>query len=161
MIKNLFAALAIAAIFTSCNSQSAFKYNQDFVAKEKSLTPDMMKTETDVERFAYAKQFDSIAVAGQRMADKIQEKITEIEKMPAPDAKGGDKFKAAALRYFQYMKKLYISYKNVGDAKTDEERQAEMVKMQEIVVQKEQVANDIRSAQQEYAAANNFKIEKF
>lgn len=161
MIKSLFAVLAIAIILTSCNSQSAFKYNQDFVAKEKALTPELMKTETDVERFALARQFDSIAVAGQKMEDKIQLKIAEIEKMPAPDAKGGDKFKAAVLRYFGYMKSLYVSYKDVGNAKSDEDRRVELGKMQEIVAQKGQVIKDIREAQQEYATANNFKIEKF
>lgn len=161
MIKKLFAMLIVAAILTSCNSKSAFKYNQDFVAKEKALTPDMEKTETDVARFAQAQQWDSVSAVAGRMKSKVEDQITDIKKTPAPDANGGDKFKAAVVDYFGYVRSLYVAYQSVADAKTPEDRVAEVGKMQELVAQKEAVAEKIRAAQTEYAKANNFRVEKY
>jgi hypothetical protein len=160
MIKNIFAALAVVAVLASCKSQSAFKYNQEFVEKEKSLTPAAEKAQIDMERFVVAKQFDSIAIVGAQMESKVEEKIAEIKKMPAPDANGGEKFKASVIGYFGYMKSLYTTYKDLGNAKTDEARQAEAIKLQEIAMQGESVLRTIKAAQQEYAKANNFRVEE-
>lgn len=160
MFRKIFFAAAVVAFLASCNSRTAYKYNQDFVAKEKALTPDIVKTETAVGKFAQAQQWDSVAAISDKMENEVEEQITEIKKTPAPDAKGGEKFKAAALDYFGYMRSMYTSYKDVGNAKTDEERMIELKKMQDIVAQKEAVSARIRAAQEEYARENNFKIEK-
>jgi hypothetical protein len=160
MIKNIFAALAVVAVLASCKSQSAFKYNQDFVGMEKSLTPAAEKAQLDMQRYMMAKQFDSIAVVATQMENKVEEKIAEIKKTPAPDANGGEKFKASVIGYFGYMKNLYTTYKDLGNAKTDEARQAEALKLQEIAMQGEAVIRTIKVAQQEYAKANNFRIEE-
>lgn len=161
MIRKILAALTVAAVLTSCNSKSAFKYNQDFVAKERALTPDLEKTETDVARFAQGQQWDSVSAVAGRMKGKIEAQITAIKNTPAPDANGGEKFKSAVVDYFDYVRKLYVEYQTVADAKTPEDRLAEVGKMQELAAQKEAVAAKIRAAQQEYAKANNFQIEKY
>ncbi len=161
MIKNIFAALAVVAMLSSCHSKTALNYNQDFVAKEKALTPDMEKTETDVARFAQTQQWDSVSAVAGRMKSKIEAQIADIKKTPAPDAKGGEKFKAAVVEYFDYVRGLYVAYQTVADAKTPEDRMTEVAKMQELVTHKEAVGAKIREEQQEYAKANNFRIEKY
>ncbi len=158
MLKNFLIAVMVLSFFSSCKSNSAFKYNQDFAAREKGLIPDITTTETNVARYITAQQFDSVAVAGEKMESLVNNQLTEIKKENAPDAKGGEAFKTAGIKYFEYLKDMYTSYKNYGAAKSDEDRNAELLKLQQLVAKKGAVVEDIKQAQTTFAAANNFKI---
>jgi hypothetical protein len=155
--------LLVAVLFTalvSCKSKGAFNYSQDIVAKERSLTPDIEATESKVGSFVTAGNYDSIVVAGENMEKKVQAKIDEINAMKMPKAKEVDQFKAATLRYFNYIKSIYTTYKELGKAPTDEARQEVVATLQKLVDEKQAVIDEMQKAQRSYADANGFKVEK-
>lgn len=160
MRKQLFAVVMAAALLTACGSKkAAFQFSQDIVKKERSLITDIEKTEDAVERYNAAEQFDSIAIVGEKMESLIEEKVKEIKAMKAPKAKGAEEFKAAALRYFEFMKSLYTGYKNYGKAPSAEERDKVIQDVMKIVNDKDKAIKDMQTAQKKYADDNNFKLE--
>jgi len=159
MAKKLF---FIALLFTglvACKSKSAYKYSEDIVTKERSLTTPIETTEDKVEKYIAARQYDSIAIAGEDMEKLVQQKIDEINSMPVPDAEGADDFKTASIRYFKYIKSLYTGYKNLGEAETEEARQEVVDELQKLVKDKPSVISDMQAAQRKYADANGFKVK--
>jgi hypothetical protein len=161
MFKKIFIVAIVATTITACGkSKSGFKYSQDVVAKERSLQPDIERTEGNVSRYVTMEQYDSIAYAGKQMEDIVQNKIEEIEKMPVPNAKGAADFKAAIMRYFAYIKSMYTGYKNWGSAPTPEERDAKLEDIKKLVQDKDDAISEMQAAQKKYADDNGFKIEK-
>ena len=158
MMKLLFAFILLASI-TSCKSKSAYKYSQDIVSKERSLVPEMTSTEEKATTYVTAGQFDSLAILAEKMEKLVQQKIDEINAMPVPDAKEVDQFKNSSLDYFKFIKSLYTSYKELGNASSDEERQEVLTDLQSILNNKFKVAGEMQAAQKKYADANNFKVE--
>ena len=156
MRKIIFILLAFCLI--ACSSKSGFKYSQDIVAKERSLTPFVNSTEASMGQYLPASQYDSISIIGESMEKRVQEKIDEIEKTPAPDAKGGAEFKAASLKYFRYIKSLYSGYKKLGAAPTDDERQQALNELRDIVNRKTEVLQEMQNAQEKFATENKFKV---
>ena len=152
-------AVLVTGMASCSNKKAAFDYSQDIVAKERSLTEAINKTEDEVERFATAQQFDSVAAVATRMENLVQSKIDDIEKMKVPKAKKADEFRSAALKYFKYIKQIYTAYKEVGMASADD-RMKKVEEMQEIATKKDDAIRDMQTAQRAYADANGFKIEK-
>lgn len=159
MIKKILLGLVIVAGLASCKSKDAFNYSESFVKKEKSLLPDITRTEDDVKRFLAAEQYDSIAIAGERMEKIVDAKLKEVKNEPAPSVKEGDNFKEAGIKYFQFIKSMYTGYKDYGNAKTPEDRDAEMSKLRDIVEKKTKAIEDMQAAQRKFADANGFKLE--
>ena len=137
---------------------SAFEYNENFVNKESSLALDISTTESKVSIYKAAEQWDSIAVAGERMERLIGATIKEIKDNPAPDVKEGQNFKDAGLRYFEFMKNMYTVYKDYGHETTDAGRAKQLEKLSSLNEQKRIEIENIQSAQKKLADANNFKI---
>jgi hypothetical protein len=160
MIKRIIIALLIICVLASCKRREALKYNQEFVNAEKSLTDDIKSTEEKVGQFAKEMQYDSIAVAGEKMESKIAKVIGEFKTKPAPDAEQGEKFKVDAIKYFEYIKSVYTTYKELGKATTEEARGIIMGDLQTQVGNMKDVLTKIQTSQQEYAKANGFKLEK-
>jgi hypothetical protein len=159
MLKNLFIITVLITSLAACKSKSAFKYSEDIVAKERSLTSEIQSTETKVGNYITANHYDSVAVAGERMEKLVQQKIDEIDAMPVPKAEEADNFKAATLRYFKYIKSLYTSYKDLGNAQTDEGRQDVISVLKKLVADKSTVLKEMQGAQARYAKANGFKVQ--
>jgi predicted metal-dependent hydrolase len=159
MIKKIFFACLFLVSLAACKSKAAFEYSQNFVKKERALSPDMMSTEEKVKNFLAKEEFDSIGYAGEQMEKMVDAKLKEIKDQPAPDAKEGDNFKESGLKYFNYIKSIYTSYKNFGYAKTPESREEEMTRLKAIVDKKSDAIEEIQRAQKKYADANGFKLE--
>ena len=159
MLKKLLFAVVLFSGLAGCKSKSAFDYSQNFVKKEQSLLPDINSTEANVKRYAALEQYDSIAVAGERMEKLVDAKLKEIKDEAAPDAKEAENFKEAGIRYFSYIKSMYTSYKNFGSAGSPEARATEMQKLQELVNNKAAAIADMQRVQKKYADANGFKLE--
>ena len=144
----------------SCNSKAALNYSEEFVKKEMSLMNDVNSTENKVERYAQAMQYDSIAIAGEKMEQLVEAKIQEIKKAPVPDVKEGENFKEACLKYFGFIKMMYTDYKEFGRAATEEEREVVKNKIIELTNTKQQAMDAIKAAQKKFADANGFRLEK-
>lgn len=159
MFKKLF---FIALLFTglvACKSKGAYNYSESIVAKEKSLEPEIQATEKNVEKYLTASQYDSVAIAGERMEKLVQQKIDEINALSVPKAKDVDNFKAATIRYFNFIKSMYAGYKNLGKAATEEDRQQVIADLQKLVGEKQAVVDEMQKAQKKYADANGFKVK--
>lgn len=159
MYTRLLLAAFLFISIAGCKSKSAFNYSQDIIKKERSLIPDIHETEAKVKKFIGTEQFDSIAVAGAHMESLVQEKIDEIKAMPVPKAKKADEFKKGILRYFDYIKSMYTSYKEWGNAKTPEDRDVVLQSLQKIVDGKQDAIREMQNIQKDYASANGFKVE--
>jgi hypothetical protein len=160
MKKNLLIALLFTITIVSCKTKAALDYNQKLVGMENSLTSSIMKTETDVEKYAQTKNWDSIVAVSTRMESMIDEKLQKVKSDPAPDAKDGEKFKAAYVYYFDYCKGMYTKYKLVGGASNDELRKQEAEKLMEYLAKKDKVIADLKTTQAAFATANNLRMEK-
>lgn len=159
MYSRIFFLLMLPALLAGCKSKSAFNYSQDIVALERSLEPDIEATESKVKRYYENSEYDSIALAGSGMEKKVQEKIDKLNAMPLPDAKGASEFKSATLRYFDYIKNVYSSYKKWGSAATDPERESALEKIMDLINGKDKVLQEMQKAQRKYADANGFRLE--
>lgn len=160
MIKKLFAVVLLAGALVSCGGKkAAYNYSQDIVAKERSLEPQITLTESQVEKYASAQQFDSMAAVSERMEKLVQKKIDEIEAMKMPKAKEVDNFRAAIMRYFKYIKSIYTGYKDVAKAETPEERQKLAQELVELANKKNEEIREMQEVQRKYAKANGFRVE--
>jgi hypothetical protein len=106
------------------------------------------------------KQYDSMAIVSEELENAIGETIKDAKTKPAADAKDGEKFKVDVIKYFEFLKSVYASYKDYGNAATDEARQEEIIKMQQLLSKKTEVVKIIQTAQKDFAKANGFKIEQ-
>ena len=70
-----------------------------------------------------------------------------------------DNFRDASIRYFEFMKSMYTGYKTYARAGSDEARNEELTKLQELLSKKDAAIRDMQTAQKKYADANGFKIE--
>jgi hypothetical protein len=161
MLKKLaFAAILIISIASCGSKKAAFNYSENFVKKENSLLPDITATEDKVERFVASEQYDSIAVAGEKMEQLVETKIQEIKKEAAPDVKEAENFKEACIKYFGFIKSMYTSYKEFGLAKDETEREKAKAKVIEIANSKQSAMTAMQTAQKKFADANGFRLEK-
>ncbi len=161
MLKKLTFAIILMISIASCSSKkAAFDYSENFVKKENSLLNDITSTENKVERYVAAEQYDSIAIAGEKMEQLVETKIQEIKKEPAPDVKEAANFKEACIKYFEFIKSMYTSYKEYGRATDDSEREKAKARVIEIAGSKRSAMTAMQTAQKKFADANGFRLEK-
>ena len=91
------------------------------------------------------------------LADK---RLKEVQNLKAPDVQKPDNFKKEVVRYFIYLKSIYTSFKKFTIAKTNTEKEAERLQLIRIVNDKEKATAALKAAQQKFASANNFRIER-
>jgi hypothetical protein len=94
------------------------------------------------------------------MEELANKKLKEVQNLDAPNVEEADNFKKEAVRYFSYLKNIYTSFKRFTMAATDEIKEAERLRLIRIVSEKEEATQALQAAQQKFAAANNFRIEK-
>lgn len=152
-------ALLLASLF-SCKSKTAFDYSQQIVKMETELSADIASADKKVSKFLEAEQNDSAMVIAQQMEDLADKKLKEVQKLEAPNVDEGENFKKEAVRYFSYLKAIYTSFNRFTMATTDEAKETERSRLVKIVNEKEEATKALQVAQQKFAAANNFKIEK-
>lgn len=144
----------------SCKSKTAYEYSQQIVQIEIQLSAAIAIADKKVSKFLQSQQNDSAIMITRQMEELADDKLKEVQRLDAPDVEGGDNFKKAAVRYFSYLKSIYTSFKKFTMATTDEAKEAERRKLVRIVNDKEEATEALQAAQQKFAAANNFRIEK-
>ena len=161
MLKKFVIITVLFASLAACKpkSNAALNYNQDIVAKDKSLQSEEQVIEDKVANFYNGGKYDSIAVAGEHMEVVLQKAIDEIDAKPVPKAKGIEQFKEAVLEYFRFRKSIYTVYKEYGQAGTDEKREEIETIRNKLVAQRDDVTNDMQNAQSIFSKANGFRME--
>lgn len=156
----LLPALVIVFLLSACGSKKkAFRFSEDIVAMETSLMPEIEKTETEVEQAIGRGDNATVIKSSSRMEGLIDEKIKEIEKRSVEGISHGEEFKKTCLHYFEYMKSIYTSYRQYGEAPTEEEKQKVAGDMMKIVNGKNLEISKLQSEQRAFAKANGFKIK--
>lgn len=162
-VTRVFRLLAPALVIISCwgcKSRAAFDYSENFVKKEKSLSADITSTELKVGRYMEAEQYDSIAIASEKMEAEVDAVMKQVKDEPAPAVKEGDNFKEAGVKYFAFIKSMYTAYKEFGNAKSTDGRQAALDKIKDIVARRTDAVSEIQQAQRKFADANGFQVQK-
>ncbi len=159
-IYKLLPALVIVLLLTACGSKKkAFQFSEDVVKMEKELTPEIEKTETQVEQAIQSGDNKAVIESSSRMEGLIDAKIKEIKDRSVDGISRGEEFKKACLHYFEYMKNIYTSYRKYGEAGTEEEKQKVAEDMMKIVNGKNQEIINLQTEQQAFAKANGFRIK--
>jgi hypothetical protein len=157
--KTIVAVAIICFSGMGCKSKIAMNYNDMIVEKQKSLGKNMDQAAPLLKNYFASFEYDSIASVSSRMETKIDTIIREIAKKPVPPVKQGENFKKAALRYFDYMKSIYTSYKNYGLQNSPEGRQIQLQVMTMIINNEEKMIAEMQKAQKIFAKDNGFKIQ--
>ncbi len=160
MLKKIFAFALLTTLLAACGSKSALNYNQEISDKENSLEPAILETESNVKRYMNASEYDSVAVAGAAMEEKAAKVLEEVKALKTPNAKGIDEFRSAVINYFTFIKDVYASYKNVGNAPTEEVRAEEWQKFQVLLERKDEITQEMQASQRKFADDNGFKIKE-
>lgn len=161
MLKNIIYVVMVLISFASCSDKKkAFDYSQSFVNKEKSLVIEITNTEANVERYINYKQFDSIAMAGEKMEQIVDNRLQEIKKERVPDVEEAQNFREACIKYFEFIKSMYTGYKEFGRAIDDTEREKAKAKVVMLANSKQTAMIAMQTAQKKFADANGFRIEK-
>ena len=155
----LFAVLFLVSLF-SCKSKSAFEYSEAIVEMEKELSAEIAEADQKLLAYMDAKKSDSAILMSKHMEALAEDKLTEVEKMKVPPVKEGDNFKKSAVRYFTYIKSIYSAFRKFTMAESKADKEKERKKLAKIIESKNEIAKDMQEAQQKFAAANNFLIEK-
>jgi hypothetical protein len=159
MRSNLFIAFVFLILAAGCKSKSAFNYSQKLVTIENSIIPDIVDTENKVADFFADEKYDSAKIASQRMEDKIESKIKEVEKMEAPKVDEADNFKRAYLKYFSYLKSIYTTYRQYAIETDIEKRGILRHQIINIEAEKKDVIAEVQRVQAKFAKANGFRLE--
>ena len=149
----------IVTMLYSCRSGAGLKFSDQIVEKEKSLEPEIKKTEADVKNFVAAGRFDSMAASSERLERLVDTRLNEIRDLKAPDLKFAEDFKKDAIDYFVFIRSVYTGYVKYAKAETAEKRDEELKKVQEILSKKDAIIKQMRDSQKKFAKENGFIIK--
>ena len=153
-------AFIISIVLFSCQSRSAFDFNQKLVEIENSLGPDLDNMDWQVTRYVESGNYDSIALVSGKMVRIIERKIDEIKQIPAPKVKEGELFKKAYIRYFEYLAMVFAGYQKYGSEASEEGRILQSEHLARLLEKKDQVTSELQGIQLQYAKANGFEMEE-
>lgn len=159
-MRNVMVPLLFAFFLVGCQSKSAFDYSQRIVQMETEFSSAISVADEKVGDFLDKNQQDSAILISRHMEELADSKLKEIQQLEAPNVEEGENFKKAAVQYFVYLKAVYSSFNKFTMATSEEEKEDERQKLARMVGQKEQITKELQQAQQKFAKANNFKIEK-
>lgn len=167
MKQILIPAIAFVMLF-SCKSkttetgpapQTAKEYNEKIIDLEESLSEPLLKAEAEIKVRGERGDFPAMAQSAKAMEDTVDTRINALKKME-PVGKGGEDFKTVSVRYFEYIKSIYTSYKNIADAKDDAARGKANEEMIKVMNAQTGVMANLKATQDKFAADNAFTIEK-
>jgi hypothetical protein len=159
-MKQLSAIITLLVLLVSCKSKTAFDYSQQIVKMETDLAADIAIADKKVSKFLATNQNDSAAIITLQMEELAENKLKEVQRLEAPNVDEADNFKKEAVRYFSYLKNIYTSFNKFTMATSDDAKETARQKLASIVDDKEEIAKALQIAQQKFATANNFRIEK-
>jgi hypothetical protein len=158
-MKKVVFFISIITVMYSCRSGAGLKFSDQIVEKEKSLEPEIKKTEAQVKDFIAARQFDSMAAVSEKLERLVDTRLNEIRDLKAPNLKFADDFKKDAIDYFIYIRSVYTGYVRYARAETAEKRDEEFKKIQQIVSNKDAIIKTMRASQEKFAKENGFLIK--
>lgn len=129
--------------------------NERIIAMENSLEEPMLKAEAEIKVRSGNGNMRGVAQSAKAMEDSIQLRVDEIKKL-APVGVGGEDFKVVSIRYFEFLKSIYTTYREIAEAKDENTKIEKGRQMQSLMNSQADVLSTLQQAQQKYAADNGF-----
>lgn len=167
MKKILLMMIVAAAGMVACKSKSnqpdntsltASEFYEKVAELEETLSEPLLKAEAEIKVRGDKSDFEGIARSAKAMEDTVDTRIKILNGMP-PAGFGGEDFKLMVVRYFDYIKSIYTTYRKIGEAKTEEERVKAAGEMKNIMDVQSSVMNNLQTSQARFAADNHFTID--
>jgi hypothetical protein len=145
--------------FAACKSKMAKDYSDTIVKKQNPLEVDMEKATNQLRIYFGNYDYDSIVNVSTRMETEISNVVNDINKIQAPKLKEAENFKAETLKYLNYKKNVFTTYKNYGMQTTPEGRELLRMNMTAMLSQEKIMNSNLQTAQINFARANHVKIK--
>ena len=158
MKRNIFSFLFALVAFASCNQQKALDYNNNLVAKETKLSEKITVAQNNLNSYIEEKKYDSIAAVAERVTKEIDNTISDVIKIPAPNIPEAGNFKNGYIHFYQFIKSIYAGYKDYGTV-PDVDKQNALNKVAETKGKMPQVLSEFQAIQRKFAQANYMKIQ--
>jgi hypothetical protein len=160
MKLSIVVAVVLLATVSGCKSKTAFNYSEKIVKLERDLGPHIEKADEQMAKYLETQTYDSVISISTRMENMVDSKLEVIKNSQPPSVAEADNFKKAAIRYFNYMKSMYTSYKNFASQTEEEGKEKARQQLVSLAGQGEDEVKNMQMAQRKYASANNFKIKE-
>lgn len=129
------------------------QFNETLVNIEETMAEPILKTEAEIKVRGDRGDNAALIQSATAMEDTVDAKIAAVKELPAI-GKGAEDLKTATERYFEYIKSIYTTYREAGEAKTDEEKKAAAEKMNKIISAQPEVMATLKAVQDKYVADN-------
>jgi hypothetical protein len=163
-MKYLFYFITVLSLaVTGCKSekQKAAELNNKLVALTDSLLERGMNLGTIIRTSSSTHEYSKIAEFGKELEIFIDAKISEANKLD--NVAGSDKYKEATTKFLEFEKKLVkeavIPFDKLNKNSSQEEINAAMQNLATLATDEQKYLNDVRVAQQEFAAKNSITLE--
>jgi len=157
--KILSAAIIICFYVTACKSEKAKKYSDQIVKKESALETDIAQATRKLQTYFISDETDSIVSLSTKMEDQINAVMQDIKNTKAPKLKEAENFKQEALKYLEFKKNIFATYKNYGLQTTPEGREMQRMNMVAVQSQEKVMNYNLQAAQINFARANHVKVK--
>ncbi|ANH84005.1 hypothetical protein A8C56_16005 [Niabella ginsenosidivorans] len=135
---------------------TAKQYSDEVLRMQQSLAEPIRQAENEIKAFGDSANYSGMAGAAGKMESLIQGKIDTLNKIDAASFQGGADFKTVVIRYFEYLKSVYSSYKEIGNAANGVERLKATDDMYQKLSAQQDVEERMRTSQTRFAALNGF-----
>lgn len=129
--------------------------NEKIMDLENSLAEPMLKAEAEIKARGDNGNIEGVIQSAKAMEDTIQLRLTKLKGLSTVGV-GGEDFKTATVRYFEYLKSIYTTYKEIAQAKDDNAKTEKRKQMETILSSQQAVMVNLQQTQQKYAADNGF-----
>lgn len=146
-------------LLAACKSKTvitAKQYSDEVLQMQQNLAEPIRQAEIEIKAFGDSSNFTGMAGAAGKMETLIQGKIDTLNKVDITAFKGGDEFKVVVIRYFEYLKSVYSSYKEIGNAANTADKIKATNEMYQKLAAQQDVEDRMRTSQTRFAALNGF-----
>lgn len=158
MKKVLFSLVAMVLFFTSCGAD-VVKFNDTIIKEQISMVAALQDYSNKLQQASSKNSFSDVKSVGDSLLMKLDKSVEVIKGLNTPS--GGEKFKEAAIDYFESAKKIITvgeKASSLGNDPTQEQINAVYDEYNNILTEVTEKENAVRSTQQEFAKEKNIKL---
>jgi hypothetical protein len=157
--RSILFILAMVAMI-GCRRNNAFNYSERIVKMEVDLSKKIAVADEKVTRYIDAGHHDSARIISNNMEQLAAQAWEDVKQLKAPDVAEADHFKREAVKYFGYLHTIYAAFHKFVEAPEGAQKETERNNLMKIVKEKDAATRKLQAAQEQFAAANNFRIGK-
>ncbi|GAB6007928.1 LIC11966 family surface protein [Dysgonomonas reticulitermitis] len=159
MKKVLFSLVVVMLILTSCGAD-AVKFNDSIIKEQTSMFSAIEDYSNKLSQAATNNSFAEIKAVSDSLLTKLDKSIEVIKGLNTPS--GGEKFKEAAIDYFESAKKIITlgeKASSLGNEPTEEQATAFYEEYNNVVKDVTEKEAALLAVQKEFAKEKNMKLQ--